>query len=278
VERHLVERDGVRLAYARHGAGRAIVLVHGLGLSGDDWVALPERLAAQGYAVLTPDTRGTGRSDAPPPPYLMGDLADALAAVLRVARVCPAVVVGISLGGMIAQHLALRHPDAVAGLVLAATTCGPPWGRPVGLTAVASLLASIALPPRVSRINELLAHPESLRERPDLLAPLEAAIHAAPPERRRRAMLGQLMAAALHSTGHRLARIRVPTEVIVGDTDRIIPRENAQILARRIPQATLTVVPRTGHVFPLEAPASFEAAILRVAGAAFGAAPPLCPP
>lgn len=262
----------MRLAYARRGVGRPIVLVHGLGLAGDDWVALPDRLAARGYTVITPDARGTGASDAPPPPYFMSDLADDLAAVLRVAGARPAVVAGISLGGMVAQHLALRHPDTVAGLVLAATTCGPPWGRPVGPIAIASLLASIVLPPRWSRIHGLLAHPASLLARPDLLEPLEAAIRAIPPDRRRNGLLGQLTAAALHATGHRLGRIRVPTEVIVGETDRIIPTANARVLARRIPNARLTIVPRTGHVFPLEAPAAFEDAIVRVAEAAFAAA------
>lgn len=270
IERHLVDRDGVRLAYARRGVGRPIALIHGLGLAGDDWGALPERLAARGYTVVTPDARGTGASDAPPPPYRMRDLADDLAAVLRTARVRPAVVVGISLGGMIAQHLALRHPDAVAGLVLAATTCGPPFGRPVGPVAAAALLASLVLPPRWSRIHQMLAHPASLQEQPNLLEPIEAAIRACPPQKRRNGFLGQLAAATLHTTGHRLGRIRVPTEVIVGETDRIIPTINARILAQRIPGARLTVVPRTGHVFPLESPAAFEESIVRVAEAAFG--------
>lgn len=271
MERVRIERGGVTLSYGRRGEGPPIVLVHGLGLSGDLWLRLPDRLAASGFTVLTPDNRGTGRSDAPRPPYRMADLADDVAAVMADADVGPAVVVGISLGGMIAQHLALRHPERVAGLVLAATTPGVPFGRLPGPRAIASLLASVSLPSRVSRIHRLLVHPVNHGRARALLAPIEAEIAAVPAERRRNGFLGQFAAAALHSVGHRIGRIRVPTEVIVGEVDPIIPPRNARILARRIPGAQLTVVPQTGHVFPLEDPAAYEAAIRRVAVRAFGA-------
>ena len=270
VERHEIEREGVRLAYGRRGEGPPIVLVHGLGLSGNAWLRLPDHLAAVGHTVLTPDNRGTGGSDAPTPPYRMRELADDLAAILDHAAVGPAVVVGISLGGMIAQHLVLRHPGRVAGLVLAATTAGLPFGRPPRPLALASLVASLALPPRLSRIHGMLLHPSNLPRSAELLAPIEAEVAALSPQRRRNGFLGQLAAAAFHSAGHRLGRIHVPTEVIVGEFDPILPPANARILARRIAGARLTVVPNSGHVFPLEDPPAYEAAIRRVAARAFG--------
>lgn len=263
--RHEVVRRGARLGYGRQGEGPPLVLVQGLGLPGTLWLDLPERMAEAGFTVLTPDNRGTGDSDAPARPYMPWELGDDLAAVLAHARVGPALVLGISLGGMIVQHTVLRHSDAVAGLVLAATTCGPPMGRLPAPRALVTLVRSIFQTQDSSGINALLAHPDSLARDPDLLRPIDDYVDGEGRDARRAGILAQLAAAALHSTGHRLRGIRCPTEVIVGESDHIIPTVNSEILAARIPGATLTVIPRTGHVFPLEAPGALPAAIGRVA-------------
>ncbi len=123
---------GARIHYETRGTGGpTAVLIQGLGLSSRFWFDVPDRLAAgrDPWRVLTPDHRGVGRSDRPLGPYFMRTMADDVAAVLDDARVDRAYVVGISLGGMVAQHVAIRHPSRVAGLVLLATTAGFPHVR-----------------------------------------------------------------------------------------------------------------------------------------------------
>jgi 3-oxoadipate enol-lactonase len=258
-----LHRGRVRLVYEIAGEGPAVMLVQGLGLSGRMWLALAGGLVRTGHRVVVPDNRGTGRSDAPLPPYRMGELADDLAAVLEHARVGPTLVVGISLGGMVVQHLALRHPRLVAGLVLAATSCGPPFGTLPRLDAVPTMLRAWAHDARaIDAIHAQLVHPATLQRRPDLFAAWDRQAGA---ERTRwSGILGQLGAAALHSTGFALPRIHCPVEVITGDSDRIVRPLNSRIIAGRIPGAVLTVVPRAGHAFPLEEPSVLPLAIRRV--------------
>jgi 3-oxoadipate enol-lactonase len=233
--------------------GPALVMVQGLSLDGRFWFDMPEQLANdpdKPWRVLVPDNRGVGRSDLPRRPWSMADMADDVAAVLDHAGVRRAVIVGISMGGMIAQHVALRHPDRVTGLVLLATTPGLPHGRlpefdtlrvligsPLRRTGHVQALAKLILPQHAhSRADELLAGwIELLREQ------------APKPE----AFFGQLGAVLGHSTGRRLGKIRVPTRVITGDQDRLVPPVNSRLLSERIPNATLEVLPGIAHGIPL---------------------------
>ena len=133
---------GARIYYETRGAGGpTAILIQGLGLSSRFWFDVPDRLAAgrDPWHVLTPDHRGVGRSDRPLGPYFMGTMADDVAAVLDHARVERAYVVGISLGGMVAQHVAIRHPSRVAGSRSARDDGGVPARAP-------------AEPPRSSRV------------------------------------------------------------------------------------------------------------------------------
>lgn len=261
--RHVVVRGGTRLSYERRGHGSPVVLVQGLGLSGRMWLRLPGGLVKSRFTVITPDNRGTGQSDAPLPPYTMGQLAADLAAVLDDAATGPALVVGISLGGMIAQHLALRYPHRVAGLVLAATTCGPPVSHPLGPRTAWALLRSLrGDAAAIERVRRLMVHPDSLAANPGIFGDWEQVMRGEPP--RWEGQLGQLAAAGLHSTGFALRRIDCPTVVITGADDRVVPPANSRILAARIRGAELTVLPRAGHAFPLERPDALPRAVHRI--------------
>lgn len=245
--------NDTRIHYERHdGDGPAVVLLQGLSLSGRFWFDMPARLQQRSrrYRVLVPDNRGTGRSDKPRGRYRMADMADDVAAVLDHAGEKDAIVVGISLGGMIAQNVALRHPSRVRGLVLMATTPGLPHGRLPPLGSLKSLVAlpfakpgqmskgalSILIPEREhGRVDELFAGwPELMRS------------ERAP----RHAFFGQLSAAATHSTGHRLAHIRCSTVVVTGEEDILIPPRNSRFLAAGIPRARLWRLPGVGHAIP----------------------------
>jgi len=263
--------DGVRIFYEVCGdRGPAAVLIQGLGLSSRFWFDLPDRLTRgpEPWRVVTIDNRGVGQSDKPRGLFTMTEMAEDVRAVLDAAGVERATVVGLSLGGMIAQHVALRYPSRVDGLVLLATTAGPPHFRPPRARALATLLTLPlggrlrprgAVAPSLARLvlsqhdaaraAELLsAWPEALRNDPTSV----------------RVYVAQLCAVVRHSTGARLGTIACPTVVMTGDDDPLIPGENSTRLAKLVPGAYLEVVQRCGHIIPASDPDSIGRALARV--------------
>lgn len=256
-----IQRGGVKLSYDDHGSGPLVVLVQGLGMSAAMWMGLPFSLARRGLRVVAPDNRGAGGSDTPPPPYHIDAMRDDLAGVIGATNDGPAIIVGISLGGMIAQQLALSHPHLVRGLVLAATSCGRPRAQPSSPRNLAALVALLTDESSDRRaLFELLVHEDSLTGNPGLFVPWERILEG-PQRPRRSGVIAQLAAATSHDTGTQLGQINCPTTVITGDSDRIVPAANAEILAAAIPGARLTVVPRAGHAFPMEHPTVLPEAI-----------------
>jgi len=258
-------RGGTKIFYEVSGDGPPVVLIQGLGLSSRFWFDIPGRLARQ-YRTVVLDNRGVGRSDKPFGPYSMGLLAGDVLAVMDAAGVATATLVGISLGGMIAQHVAVRHPERVTGLVLLATTPGLPHGTlpslevlaalvslPFGRSGSAGAFARLLLPEKLMpRARELFSRwPDALAKDP--VSPT--------------VFLAQLAAAAGHSLGWRLNEIRCPTVVVAGAEDVLIPPSNSRVLARRIPGAVLEIIPEVGHAVPLLDQTVVEKALARLRGA-----------
>lgn len=235
------------------GDGPPVLLIMGLGLSGGAWWRTVPVLARR-FRVITFDNRGVGRSTSPTYSYTTEAMADDATSVLDAAEVERAHVYGISLGGMVGQQLALRHPRRVASLVLGATHPGGPRA--------------------VVPDDEVI---DFFRRRPEL--PQEEAAWASVPYnygplcRRRHgsriaediarrlanpfasdAYAAQLYAARVHNCLGRLSRIRVPTMIVHGHHDRMIPVGNAQLMADRMPQARLEVLEQSGHLYPTEQP------------------------
>jgi 3-oxoadipate enol-lactonase len=263
---------GARIHYDTRGETRdrgvpTAILIQGLGLSSRFWFDIPDRLASgrDPWRVLTPDHRGVGRSSRPLGPYLMGTMADDVAAVLDHAGVDRAYVVGISLGGMVAQHVAIRHPSRVAGLVLLATTAGFPHVR---LPSPLALARFLALPmngqlreshvgPAFARL--LLARRDVPRAN-ELLAGWPAALHTQPTSLP--VFAAHFAAVLAHSAGSGLRRITCPTVIMTGDDDALLPQQNSRVLARLIPGAYLEVVPG-GHIIPASDPDCVARALAR---------------
>jgi pimeloyl-ACP methyl ester carboxylesterase len=230
--------------------GPHVVLIQGLGLSSTFWFDLPRRLTVEGARpcrVVVLDNRGVGRSDRPWGPYRVGQLADDVAAVLDAAGAARAFVIGISLGGMIAQHVALRHPARVSGLGLLATTPGLPYGV---LPAPETLWDLVVLPLRRDprAMARVLLSKKHLPQARRILARWPEAVRAEPVVPR--VFFAQLAAAAGHAAGPRLGGIRCPTAVVAGAEDNVIPPQNSAVLARRIPGAVLEILPDVGHAIP----------------------------
>jgi pimeloyl-ACP methyl ester carboxylesterase len=253
-----ITNNGVKIAYETHGlrGGTPIVLLMGLGLPGMIWHDLVDDLVEDDFFVVIPDNRGTGHSDAPLPPYSMAVMADDVAMVLDAAGVDDAIVAGVSFGGMLTQHVALKHPERVCGLVLAATTCGVPTGVFPRVEAIWLLLKMVFASTTVTfeEAQKLFSHPDSHHRVRALFSHWEEVLEELPTPPW--AILGQLLAAAVHNTGGSLSQIKVPTRVVTGADDFLIRPRNSEILAELIPNATLSVVPRAGHVFIHEHPES----------------------
>jgi 3-oxoadipate enol-lactonase len=224
-----------------------LLLIMGLAVSSRAWDRLP-KLLENDFFVMVFDNRGTGRSSRRGFVYKMRDLADDAAAVLDANGIARADVFGISMGGMIAQELVLRHPSRVRRLVLGATFASFVRGHRASIGNVFKLFLG----------NLLRRHEETLA---GLLT--SHAWHAAHPGRAAqwlreaehtafRFALAQSAAIARHHTLPRLSRIRAPTLILTGDEDKVVPFKNSEVLARTIPGAKLIVLRGAGHVFPLE--------------------------
>jgi len=243
---------GARIHYTSHGdpgSETVVVLLQGLGLSSRFWFDVPDLLVADAHVprrVLAIDNRGTGRSDKPRGPWTMGTMADDVAAVLDHAGVASAFVVGISMGGMIAQHFALRHPKRVRGLVLIATTAGFLMGALPEAAALGRLLSLPLGGARAARNLSRLLLPESKWGRArEIFRDWPSAMQDDPTSAR--TFAAHLFAASTHLVASRLRHIECPAIVVAGSHDALIPLENARVLASKIPNAHLEVVADTGH-------------------------------
>ena len=224
-----------------------VLLIMGLALSSRAWDNLPAQLAREFHVVVF-DNLGTGKSARRGIVYRMRTLARDAAEVMTSAGVPRAHVFGISMGGMIAQELALRHPERVRSLVLGCTFAS--WRKataPSLRTKLDLLLLHVggATPERIGRVLVSAEwHAANPRSATDWLKRAERTAL--------RYATAQVLAIARHHTLKRLAQIRAPTLVLTGDADKLVPPANSYVLAKTIPGARLRVLRGAGHVFPLE--------------------------
>jgi pimeloyl-ACP methyl ester carboxylesterase len=243
------ERPGYRIHWQASGPEDAppLLLIMGLGLGSDAWHELPEALSRR-YRVVVFDNRGVGRSTASRAVFRIRDLAEDAVAVLDAAGVGAAFVFGISMGGMIAQELVLRHPTRVRALVLGATFGSHLRSDKPRLGVARDLLLTAVTEPSPRRLARILVADEFYATQPERFAQWLARL-----ERPRRSLARrQILAIALHETERRLPGIRVDTLVVTGDRDRLVPPGNSRRLVRLIPGARFAELSGAGHLFPLE--------------------------
>jgi len=246
--------NGINLYYETHGNPDSLPLLLICGLSGytRSWDRFLPALS-QDFFVILFDNRGVGKSDKPPAPYTMDELAADAEGILDHLDIESANVFGTSMGGMIAQHLALKSPDRVLHLALGCTSCD---GAVVSHSArVANMLKPLPEQPQerekvVRRQMRLLLSPTFLRGHPKEVDRL--IIEALSNNQPIHAFLGQLAAARRHNTCARLTEIHLPTLVMHGTDDIVVPPENGLLLAQRIPGAQFISFEKAGHLFYIE--------------------------
>jgi 3-oxoadipate enol-lactonase len=229
-----------------------VVLAHALGCDMDMWDELANTLAA-GCRVISYDQRGHGSSDAPPGPYAMAELADDAARLLRELDSGPVVWIGLSMGGMVGQELALRHPSLVAALVIAnSASVYPEAARAMWQDRIATVRAQGI---------EAIADAVMGRYFHDGFRAAQAATVAR--FRRRLVTTGAdgyvacCAAVAGVDTGARLAQIAVPTLVIAGELDAGTPLPMSEAIAGQVQDGRLEVIPGASHLSAIEQPAQF---------------------
>jgi pimeloyl-ACP methyl ester carboxylesterase len=237
------------------GAGDPLLLLNGWTASGLVWPrTFLDRLESK-YRVIRVDNRGSGYSRAASAPFSLADLAEDAHHILTALDARPAVVLGMSMGGMVAQELALRHPEDVSRLVLVAT--GPP--APAGLRADDEMTWHMFRRRRAGETYHGFLHdlwsraaaPGFAEAQPELMSELVDQLAARPTSRF--GALAQARAAGCWRGPQRLARITAPTVVVHGREDRLRPVGNGMRLSRLIPDAEYVELRGVGHLVPLEA-------------------------
>lgn len=259
-------RNGdVSLAYqVRDDAGPGApwtVLVHGLGYGRWGWEPVIEGLA-RSLRLVWFDNRGIGDSDVPAGPYTAAGMATDVRAIMDDVGADRAHVVGTSLGGMIAQELAIAHPDRIGRLVLVCTTPGGTDAYPIPAVTqqLIAELPDLAPETGLRRAVANALGPTTVENRPELVERILAHRLASPPNPD--GWAAQAAAGTTYDGAGRLAEVAAPTLVVHGDHDVVIDPRNAALLARLLPDARVTRFPGCGHLLFWEEPDRFVATVL----------------
>jgi len=242
----------IGIYYETRGDGEPLVLIMGLGGGSSLWWR-QVAFFSKDYQVLVYDSRGVGRTDKPDTTYSMGMMVDDAAGLLESLGIASAHVYGVSMGGMVAQELALRYPKLVSSLVLGATTCGGPHAAVADQETLQKLFSIMTLSPaEVVRVSTSVTfsagfietHRDKVKEW--LIKGAESPPSSTGFKRQAEAVAG-------FETYDRLPQIRVPTLVLAGTADQLIPVENSRLLASRISRAELVLFEGAGHGYLWEA-------------------------
>ena len=257
--------DGTRLHFQVLGRKGAppVLLIAGLGQDLTSWTL--QRLSfASRHRTIALDNRGVGRSDKPTGPYSLTEMADDAIAVLDALGIESAHVVGLSMGGVIGQVLAVRHPGRVRSLTLVGTACrNHPWRRDL-LEEWADTAERRGMRALTHDALRWLVGPRSLRRFSPALGLFGPLALQCPPHVFA-AQVGAILSAD-EGLARDLAKIVVPTLVVVGNQDILTPRGDAEELADRIPGAELVVIAGAAHGLTVEHAATFNRIVVEFLG------------
>jgi len=260
-----IKTNEIELYYETRGEGQPLVLISGLGYSSWQWHKMVPFLAEH-FQVVTFDNRGIGQSDKPAGPYTAQILAADTVGLLDALGIEKAIVMGHSMGGFIAQAMALDFPQKVEKLILCSTNFGGPNHIPVTPEAMKVLtdVTSDALT-RFKNGLSVSTAPGWAEKNPETIAawiqwrvanPIEPVHYQA----QLAIGLGLLPEAAAFE--NQLSRLNVSTLILFGEHDKVVPPANAALLAEKIANSQVVIFPDAGHFFPLEIPEVASKAVI----------------
>ncbi len=248
------ELPGTELNYERAGGGAPLLLIQGMSANHLAWGRPFSSLLERDFEVISFDNRGMGLSRRVSEAFSIAEMAADTAALLDALELESAHVLGISMGGMIAQELALAHPERLRSLTIGCSYCGGPGSQlmdPDDFKGLAAAMAS-GEPQRVYRAMWELNLSPAFREDEGRFAEFVAMAEELPAPRE---TIGfQLQAITAHDTSDRLPGLTVPTLVVHGTVDRVLGYPNGPLIASLIPGARLETLEEIGHMFWWEQP------------------------
>jgi pimeloyl-ACP methyl ester carboxylesterase len=256
-----VKADEIQLFYEEHGSGPPLLMIQGLGYPSGMWFRQVPELSKY-YRTIVFDNRGVGKSDKPDEEYTVALMAADAACVLRVLDIERAHVIGVSLGGYIAQELALKNPQLVDRLILMSTSCGGSRYLELTKTFWEEVASLQGLPPQeIIRQGMALATTQSFfLENPEIFnKSLEIRFENLQPLY---AFVRQSTAGSLFDSRESAHLITRPTLILAGEQDRVMPLTLTEELAEKIPEARLRVFPNAAHLLFLEKTLEVNQAIL----------------
>ena len=250
----------IEIYYEIHGEGlQTLVMIRGLGSNLTAWYEQTPEFARHFRTVIF-DNRGAGRTDKPDAPYSVRQMADDAAGLMDALGIQRAAVLGISMGGMIAQEFALAHQTKLTCLILGCTTFGGAEAVRATPEVMDALVAGEKANAEQRRIQQRSAFTDyAINNRREIIEKHERVRmqYLIPPFAYHR----QIEAVMKYDVSKRLNEIRVPTMVMTGRDDILVPPENSKLIASRIPRAKLVELPG-GHLFFTEYPAEFNSAVI----------------
>jgi pimeloyl-ACP methyl ester carboxylesterase len=257
--------NGIELYYEVHGEGKPLVLISGLGYPLWQWHRMVPFLAEH-FKVITFDNRGVGQSDKPAGPYTAQMLAADTVGLLDVLNIEKAIVMGHSMGGFIAQAIALDFPQRVDKLILCSTNFGGPHHEPVTPEAM-KVLTDVTSDALTRFKNGLVVStaPGWAEKNPAMIEewvkwrvanPIEPGLY----QSQLAIGLGLLPEAAAFES--KLPAVKIPTLILFGEHDKVVPPANAELLSKQILNSQVVIFPDAGHFFPIEIPEAASHAVL----------------
>jgi pimeloyl-ACP methyl ester carboxylesterase len=254
--------NDIDIYFEIHGSGPPLVLIMGLRRNAEWWYRQVPELSKH-FTIIAFDNRGAGRSDKPEMDYSIRLFADDTAELMNFLRITRAHVLGISMGGYIAQELAINHPDKVNGLVLGCTGCGGRRAVLMSEERIEKFLANKGLTPEqiLRKDMDLYFSDRFVREHPERIEEFVeiSFLYYQPAD----AFFRQFNACLNHDTVDRIGEISSPTLIMTGDDDPLVPFENSLILKELMPQADLELLAGCRHAFFMQESEKFNRSVIR---------------
>lgn len=240
--------------YEDTGKGTPLVLIHGVGGDSTEWSEVAPEMSKEVRCIAV-DLRGHGKSEKPDMPYTQDMFADDVAALLDILKISKAYICGISMGGFVAQKMALTHPEKVDGLILIDTTPRMPTKTIQVAGAWGKAFAEKGLQAYIDAEIKDIFHPMFARRHQDAVKIFADSMKTREAKTTARVQQGYMKSPPVMEKD--IKKIKVPTLIIHGEEDQVVPAEEAALMHREIQNSQIAIIPFAGHGALMERPDYF---------------------